>query len=63
MTERTGSCPVARRNVGARPYDFIPTRNSPGSGCASSTAPCGRTVPQECSFGSISGASCRGHSR
>ena len=33
------------------------------SGCASSRAPCGRTVPQLCSLGSISGASAGGHSR
>src|SRR3546814_8300151 len=34
----------------------------PGSGCASSSMPCGGTVPQEWRFGSMSGASTGGAS-
>ena len=34
-------------------------RRSPASGWVSSSTPCGGTVPQECWFGSISGASAR----
>ena len=34
----------------------MPAMKKPASGCASSRAPCGRTVPQLCRLGSISGA-------
>ena len=40
----------------------MPARKNPGSACRSSANPCGATVPHECTFGSMRGASRRGAS-
>src|SRR5699024_9406361 len=44
--DRTCSYPVNMRNVGARPYDFIPAIEKSFSGWANRRARCGGTVPQ-----------------